>query len=82
MTLLLDRGDPDSLARAARLLGEIPAEVKGTSPQLMFNEAVYLHRAGRPAEARVGVERVLAATRGQGELAALARQLLEEVSRG
>jgi tetratricopeptide (TPR) repeat protein len=82
MTLLLDRGDPASLARAARLLDQIPAEVKGTAPQLLFNQAVYLHRAGRSAEARVDLERVLAATEGQGELAGLARQLLEEVSHG
>jgi hypothetical protein len=82
MTLLLDRGDPASLARAARLLDQIPAEVKGTAPQLLFNQPVYLHRAGRSAEARVDLERVLAATKGQGDLAGLARQLLEEVSHG
>jgi tetratricopeptide (TPR) repeat protein len=82
LTLLLDRGDPDALARAAALLGQVPPEVKGTSPQLLFNEAVYLHRAGRPAEARANLERVLAATQGDGELGALARHLMEEVSRG
>jgi tetratricopeptide (TPR) repeat protein len=82
LTLLLDRGDPESLARAEKLLGQIPPEVKGTAPQLLFNEAVYLRRAGRTAEARVGLQRVLAATRGEGELGALARQLMEEVSRG
>ena len=82
MTLLLDRGDPASLARAARLLDQIPADVKGAAPQLLFNQAVYLHRAGRSAEARVDLERVLGATKGQGELAGLARQLLEEVSHG
>jgi tetratricopeptide (TPR) repeat protein len=81
LTLLLDRGDPDARARAAALLARIPPEVKGTSPQLLFNEAVYLHRAGRSAEARGNLERVLAATRGDGELGALARQLLDEVSR-
>ncbi|HEX8107883.1 MAG TPA: hypothetical protein VF516_09165, partial [Kofleriaceae bacterium] len=82
LTLLLDRGDPDALARAAALLTRVPPEVKGTSPQLLFNEAVYLHRAGRSAEARANLERVLAATHGDGELGALARQLMTEVSDG
>lgn len=81
LTLLLDRGDPDALARAAALLARVPPEVKGTSPQLLFNEAVYLQRAGRSAEARANLERVLTATRGDGELGALARQLLDEVPR-
>ncbi len=82
LTLLLERGDPDALARAAALLGRIPPEVKGASPQLLFNEAVYLHRAGRSADARSNLQRVLAATHGDGELGALARQLLTEVSDG
>jgi hypothetical protein len=60
----------------------VPPEVKATAPQLLFNEAVYLHRAGRSDEARAELGRVLAATRGEGELDALARELLEEVSRG
>jgi len=82
LTLLLERGDPESLARAERLLGQVPAEVKGTAPQLLFNEAVFLHRAGRTEQARVGLSRVIAATKGEGELASLARQLLMEVSDG
>jgi tetratricopeptide (TPR) repeat protein len=82
LTLLLERGDPDALARAAALLARVPAEVKGTSPQLLFNEAVYLRRAGRPDDARANLERVLTATQGDGELGALARQLLTEVSDG
>jgi tetratricopeptide (TPR) repeat protein len=80
LTLLLERGDPDALARAEALLGQIPPEVKGTSPQLLFNEAVYFHRAGRSAEARANLQRVLAATGGEGELGELARQLIDEVS--
>ena len=82
MTLLLDRGDPESLARAAALLGRIPPEVKGTSVQLLFNEAVYFRRAGRIEDARANLARVLAATQGEGELDALARQLQEELSHG
>jgi len=82
MTLLLERGDPESLARAGRLLDQIPPETKGLAPQLLFNEAVYFHRAGRIGEARSDLQRVLAATRGDGELAALARQLLAEVTHG
>jgi tetratricopeptide (TPR) repeat protein len=80
LTLLLDRGDPDALARAGALLDRVPPEVKATAPQLLFNEAVYFRRAGRTGEARANLGRVLAATRGEGELDALARQLLEEVS--
>jgi tetratricopeptide (TPR) repeat protein len=82
LTLLLERGDPDALARAAALLGQIPPEVKGTSVQLLFNEAVFFQRAGRAADARANLQRVLDATQGDGELGELARQLIEEVSRG
>jgi tetratricopeptide (TPR) repeat protein len=82
LTLLLDRGDPDALARAAALLGRVPPEVKGSSPQLLFNEAVYLRRTGRAADARANLQRVVAATHGDGELGALARQLMTEVSDG
>jgi len=82
LTLLMERGDPGALARAAALLGQIPLEVKGTSVQLLFNEAVYFQRAGRAADARANLQRVLDATQGEGELGALARQLMEEVSHG
>ncbi|HEX4417527.1 MAG TPA: tetratricopeptide repeat protein [Kofleriaceae bacterium] len=82
VTLLLGRGDPESMAHAGKLLARIPPDVKGAAPQLLFNEAVHLHRTGRSAEARVDLQRVLAATKGEGELATLAGQLLEEVSRG
>src|SRR6185295_19250256 len=82
LTLLLERGDPESLARAGKLLGQIPPEVKGAAPQLLFNEAVYFRAAGRPIEARADLQRVLTATNGEGELAALARELLKEVSHG
>ena len=46
----------------------------------VVTKVVELIRAGRTAEARANLGRVLAATRGEGELDALARQLLEEVS--
>jgi tetratricopeptide (TPR) repeat protein len=81
MTLLLDRGDPESLARAGELLEQIPAEIKGLAPQLLFNEAVYFQRAGRTGEARRNLARVLA-THSDGELGELARQLLAEMTHG
>ncbi len=82
LTLLLERGDPESLARAGKLLGQIPPEIKGAAPQLLFNEAVYFRAAGRTVEARADLQRVLTATNGDGELGALARQLLNELSHG
>jgi tetratricopeptide (TPR) repeat protein len=82
LTLLLDRDDPESLARAEKLLSQVPPEIKGASPQLLFNEAVYFHRAGRTPEARVDLQRVLAVTNGEGNLGALAQQLMKQVSLG
>jgi len=82
VTLLLERGDAVSLAHAAALLGRVPPELKGSAPQLLFNEAVYLHRVGRNDEARAGIQRVIVATQGEGELSALALELLVEVSHG
>src|SRR5262249_53504994 len=68
VTLLLSRGDPDALALAGALLARVPAVVKGAAPQLLFNDAVYLRRVGRPLQARAQAQRVLSATRGEGEL--------------
>jgi tetratricopeptide (TPR) repeat protein len=82
LTLLLERGDAVSLAHAEQLLGRVPPEIKGTAPQLLFNEAVYLHRVGRNDEARADIQRVIVATQGEGELSALALELLAEVSHG
>jgi len=82
LTLLLERGDAVALAHAGQLLGRIPAEIKGSAPQLLFNEAVYLHRVGRNDEARANIQRVIVATQGEGELSALALELLAEVSHG
>ncbi|MEO7734156.1 MAG: hypothetical protein ABIY55_24550, partial [Kofleriaceae bacterium] len=82
LTLLLERGDAVSLAHGAALLGRVPPELKGSAPQLLFNEAVYLHRVGRNDEARRNIQRVIVATQGEGELSALALELLAEVSHG
>lgn len=82
LTLLLERGDAVSLAHAEQLLGRVPREIKGSAPQLLFNEAVYFHRVGRNDEARADIQRVIVATQGEGELSALALELLAEVSHG
>lgn len=79
VTLLLERDDPKSLARAGQLLDRISPELKTGRPQLRFNEAVYLRRIGRITEARAAAERVAAAAPNT-ELAELAHQLLEETS--
>lgn len=81
VTLLLERDDPKSLARAGLLLDKIAPELKSSRPQLLFNEAVYLRQIGRFTEARAIARRVLSAA-GTTPLAELAQSLLEQIPDG
>lgn len=77
VTVLIEHDDPETFARAGELLAAVSPELKSSRPQLLLNEAVYLVRAGRIAEARAAAQRVLSAAGGTS-LGELARALLEE----
>jgi tetratricopeptide (TPR) repeat protein len=79
VTLLLERDDPESRARAGQLLGQMSPELKHSRPQLLFNEAVYLRRTGQIAGARAAAQRVRSAAPNT-ELGELSQKLLEEIS--
>lgn len=87
-SLLLLEEDPGgripegAQAQIQALLAQVPAAVRGTAPQLLFNEAVFLRRTGHGAEAARLAQRVVQATAGQGELAELARDLLHSLASG
>lgn len=72
----------EAAAQIRDLLQRVPAAVRGTAPQLLFNEAVFLRRTGHPAEAARLCQRVLHATGGDGELAEHARELLQGLTQG
>jgi tetratricopeptide (TPR) repeat protein len=81
LAFLLARPDDASLAEAAQLLRRVPAELR-LQPALLVNEALYFRRAGRDADARTHLQRVMALTGGQGDIAAFARQVLAEMGPG
>ena len=75
--LLLEDGTPEALARVGALIEAVPAERR--SPELVFNEAAYLARTGRPRDARARLERVLRVTGPTSQLGQLARRALAEL---
>lgn len=74
-----ERGDAGALTEIGDLLARVPAYVRGSAPQLAFNEAVYLRQMGRIEEAKRRLSRVLLITQGQGDLGQLARDTLSEL---
>jgi tetratricopeptide (TPR) repeat protein len=80
VSLLLENGGAEALARIPGLVEQVPASARGASPDLLFNHALYLSRSGQPALARANLERILQLTGGEGRLAALARRGLDELS--
>lgn len=80
ISLLLDEGGDDALTGIGALLLRVPLDVKRTAPQLLLNEAIYLRRLGQNDGARHNLEMVIAGLRGHGELAALAKQILGEMT--
>lgn len=80
VSLLLENGSADALARIPGLVEQVPAATRGGSPDLLFNHALYLSRTGQAALARANLERVVQITGGEGRLAMLARRGLDELA--
>ena len=57
----------------------MPIGLRRTTPPLLINEAVYLSRIGKKDEARRDLEGVLVLTRGEGQLAQMARQIMAQL---
>lgn len=81
VSLLLEDGSPEALARIDAVLAKVDAEAKRLSVNLLFNEAIYFTRAGRTAEARADLERMLQITGGEGRMAMMAKKALEDLAR-
>lgn len=79
VTILLQRGGEAALAEAGRLLGLVPGELKLFRHQLLYNEAVFLRRAGRSDEAARHCRTIVEMTAGRGPMAELARHTLREL---
>jgi hypothetical protein len=77
--LLLAQGDA-ALPRIGALLDQVAPDERAATPGLLFNESIYLRRAGRPGEARARLEQVLGMTGGGDPVAALARAALAELA--
>lgn len=82
VSLLLDQGTPEAFAQIDGVLAQVPAELRGSSPELMFNESVYLSRTERPVEAKAQLERIVRLTRGEGRVGERARLRLAELGKG
>ncbi|HVV88703.1 MAG TPA: tetratricopeptide repeat protein [Kofleriaceae bacterium] len=80
VSLLLENGTPEALARIPALVEQVPATTRSQSPDLLFNHALYLSRTGEIALARANLERILQVTGGDGRLAVLARRGLDELA--
>jgi len=78
VSILLERGDAAALAEIEVLLGRVPEETRLASPALLLNQAVFWNRTGKVAAARENLRAVLSYTGGEGDLAAIARQILDE----
>lgn len=76
ISLLLESADEQSMTRIGKLVARVPIGLKRTTPPLLINEAIWMSRTGRKDEARKNLEGVLVLTRGEGQLAQLARQII------
>ncbi|HLL21557.1 MAG TPA: tetratricopeptide repeat protein [Kofleriaceae bacterium] len=81
ISMLLEDGSPAALDRIGALVGAVDARAKHASASLLFNEAIYLTRIGRSADARTNLERMLQLTGGEGPMANMARQALADLGR-
>ena len=79
VTTLLQRGDEKSLAETERLLALVPGELKLFRHELLYNEAVFLQRAGRNQEASQHCRTILEMGGEHGPMADAARQTLREL---
>jgi tetratricopeptide (TPR) repeat protein len=79
-SLLLADASPEALGRIAALLDSVAPAERAMHPGLVFNEAIYLLRSDRAAEARTRLLQLLQLTGGEGSIAALARKALAELA--
>lgn len=82
ISLLLDDGSPGALAQIPSWIARVSPGDRQRDPGLAYVEAVYLSRTGRTAQARVRLEQVEDLTGGEGPVAALAAELLEQLGAG
>jgi tetratricopeptide (TPR) repeat protein len=76
--LLLVQGGEEALGRVPALLERVPGKLRAQRPQLVLNEAIWLGRVGRPAEARAKLEGLLKVL-GTGPLHEVARGALADL---
>jgi tetratricopeptide (TPR) repeat protein len=81
VSLLLEDGSPAALERIGKLLASVDNAAKLVDVNLLFNEAIYLARVQRGADARANLERILRLTEGEGRMAAMARKALQDLGR-
>jgi len=81
ISLLLEDGSPAAFTQIGTLLDKVPAPLRSSNPELMFNESVYLARTNRRLEAKAHLERIIRLTNGEGRAGELARQALAELTK-
>jgi len=82
LTILLEKDDAKSIEKAGEIIGAVSEEWRNRSPQLMFNEAVYLKRLGRFEQAKGLFKKVRSLAGHTGELARMAKVEIEEMENG
>jgi tetratricopeptide (TPR) repeat protein len=82
LTILLEKDDAKSIERAGEIIAGVSEEWRNRSPQLMFNEAVYLKRLGRFEQAKGLFKKVQSLAGHTGELAKMAKVEIEEMENG
>ena len=80
LSLLLENGSADALARIPGLVDQVPAATRSQHTELLFNHALYLSRVGEPGAARANLERIVQLTGGEGRMGMLAKRGLDELA--
>jgi thioredoxin-like negative regulator of GroEL len=80
ISVLLGDGSPTAFAKIEQILAKVPASHR-SRPELVFNQAIYLVRSGKPAEGKAQLERLVAALPGDHPLGHLAKQAVLELSK-
>ena len=79
ISVLLEDGSPAAFAKVQHLLDTV-SPLHRARPELMFNESIYLARAGRIAEAKSKLQGLVDALPADHKLAELATQALSELT--
>ena len=82
ISLLLAEDGAEALRQIESLLAHVDEAHKASSPELLFNEAIYFTRVGREVEARRNFERVIIIGRGEGGAATMAVEALKRLGGG